>query len=166
MSRLALTLDGLQVSTSPKALLALLAHPVSKTPICFPHTHLLRKAGADLVLPDHLDLLGSLWDTLLKDGSHLTVRVSRLMDLVHGTIMLSLLAYQSAHKVHKGLPVCRNSNSSSGTRLACPRILWGLRGRTGQHPLVLVRTSPTTDKLLSRCRQSLTCTAKPHLNLR
>ncbi|ROV97447.1 hypothetical protein VMCG_06834 [Cytospora schulzeri] len=109
MSRLALTLDGLQASTSPKAhqvLLALLAHPVSKTQTCSPHIHLLHKAGADLGLPappDHLVLAGSLWDTLPKDGSLLPVRASRLTDLVLGTTILSLPVYQSAHKVHKDL---------------------------------------------------------------
>ncbi|ROV96987.1 hypothetical protein VSDG_04148 [Cytospora chrysosperma] len=100
-SRLALTLDGLQVSTSPKALPALLAHLVSKTLICSPHTHLLRKAGADLVLPDHPDRGGFLWDTRPKDGFHPLVRASRLTDLVPGTTILFLRAYQSVHRAHK-----------------------------------------------------------------
>lgn len=163
MSRLALTLDGFQASTSPKALQALLVHPASRIQTCSLLTLHLHKDGGDLVLPDHPGLVDFLWDTLPKAGSHPPVKVSHQMDRVRGTTILSHPAYQSAHKSHKGLQACLNNR---GTRLECPRTPWDHRERTGPHLLAPVQTSPIADKLLLRCRQSLMCTATPHPSLR
>lgn len=165
MSRLAPTPDVHPAPTNP---LVLLAHPLapvapgSKTRTCSRRTH-LRKAGAvlALVLPV---LAAFLWDTLPKAGFH-PARASHLMDLAPGTTTLSLRAHQEARK---DLRVCLSSHSSSSDiHLACLRTPWVLRQRTDQFRLVLVPVQTSrADRLLLRCLQSPTYTAKVPVRLR